>query len=335
MSKKIMLTILALCVTIGFTGCKNGNLNFESDKASKSNTLISGEQLNIASGDENPEEDNTSKTNEVYKYNESGKIIIAMYHKFQDTETDAYTRSFENFEKDLEYLYEHNYRTISLNDYLTGNIKVPVGCTPIVLTFDDATKGQFNLIKDEEGNLVVNPKSAVGIMEAFYEKHPDFGLNGTFYINGSAFFPGEGTNKERLLYLIDKGFEIGNHTNTHVYLNKASQEQIIKEIGIVNNLVYDLTGYKINSLALPFGITSNDFADSIAKGTYEGIEYENKIVLLVGANPALPANSEKVNLLRLPRVRATGGGKEVECDLTYWLRVMENNPSMKYERIEE
>ena len=76
-------------------------------------------------------------------------------------------------------------------------------------------------------------------MEKFYEEHPDFGLNGTFYINGTSFVEGEGTNKERLEYLISKGFEIGNHTNTHVYFNKATAEQIQKEIGIVNNLVYE------------------------------------------------------------------------------------------------
>ena len=74
---------------------------------------------------------------------------------------------------------------------------------PIVFTFDDGTKGQFNLIKSGD-ELIANPKSAVGIMEEFYIKHPDFGLNGTFYINGSPFFTGEGTDEERLKYLINK-----------------------------------------------------------------------------------------------------------------------------------
>lgn len=181
--------------------------------------------------------------------------------------------------------------------------------------------------------MVSNPKSAVGIMEEFYSKHPDFGLNGTFYINGGSFFTGEGTNEERLKYLINKGFEIGNHTNTHVYLNKASSETIQKEIGTVSNLVEDLVGYRINSLALPFGISSKEYKEYIAKGSYDGREYENKIILLVGANPAPSPNSEKLNLLSLPRVRATGGNKLVECDLYYWLDVMEKNPNMKYVRL--
>lgn len=331
MGKKIMLTVLAICVTIILAGCKNGKPNIETN-GSFDILRESGENSEISSilersGDiENPQE-------EVYKYNESGKIIIVMYHKFADVETDEYSRSFENFRKDLEYLYEHGYRTVSLNDYLENKMKVSVGCTPIILTFDDGTKGQFNLIENENGELVANPNSAVGIMEEFYKEHPDFGLNGTFYINGSSFFSGSGTEKERLEYLINKGFEIGNHTNTHVYLNKASAETIQKEIGLVSNKVNELVGYKINSLALPYGISSKDYKEYIAKGTYDEQEYENKIILLVGSNPALSPTSEKLNLLSLPRVRATGGNKRVDCDLYYWLDVMEKNPKMKYVRL--
>lgn len=331
MGKKIMLTVLVICVTIILAGCKNGKPNIETN-GSFDILRESGENSEISSILERSGDIENSQE-EVYKYNESGKIIIVMYHKFADIETDEYSRSFENFRKDLEYLYEHGYRTVSLNDYLENKMKVPVGCTPIILTFDDGTKGQFNLVENENGELIANPNSAVGIMEEFYKKHPDFGLNGTFYINGSSFFSGGGTEKERLEYLINKGFEIGNHTNTHVYLNKASAETIQKEIGTVSNKVNELIGYKINSLALPYGISSKDYKEYIAKGTYDEQEYENKIILLVGSNPAPSPTSEKLNLLSLPRVRATGGNKRVDCDLYYWLDVMEKNPKMKYVRL--
>lgn len=262
--------------------------------------------------------------------------MIVMYHKFAEEEKDEWTRSYDNFYRDLKYLYEHGYRTISLSDYIKNEIKVPVGCTPIILTFDDGTKGQFNLIEDDFGNLVANPKSAVGVMEKFYEEYPEFGLNGTFYINKTGFFGSVGTRKEKLEYLIQKGFEIGNHTSTHVNFSKVtSSEEIIKEVGALSKEVYELTGYKINSLALPFGSMSKTYEENIIKGVYEGSEYENNALLLVGANPALSPNHEDLKLSRLPRVRARGGNKEVECDLYWWLEKMENNPSLKYERISE
>ena len=346
MKKTVMLTILAIYAILICVGCKSGKLFMDGDDFKDNAQTVNDEEndfsksgeYEVSSGDDSSSGDDEVKNNnevtENFVYNESGKIIIAMFHRFADKDLDEWTRSYDNFYRDLKYLYEHNYRTISLNDYINNNIKVPVGCTPIVFTFDDGSKGQFNLIKDESGELVANPKSAVGIMEKFYEEHPDFGLNGTFFINSSSFFTGEGTNEERLKYLIDRGFEIGNHTSTHINFSKATPETIQKEVGIVANMVRKLAdGYEISALALPYGISSKEYKSYIAKGEYDGQEYENKVILLVGANPALPTSNEKVNLLALPRVRATGGGKSIECDLYYWLDVMEKNPKMKYERI--
>ena len=57
---------------------------------------------------------------------------------------------------------------------------IPAGCTPMIFTFDDGTKGQFSLV-EKDGKLVAEEKSAVGIMEKFNKEHPDFGMKGTFY----------------------------------------------------------------------------------------------------------------------------------------------------------
>lgn len=127
MNRKIMLTIIAVCVTIIFTGCKNGNLKVDTDASIDNKSSNSGELIDLSSDSgEFSGENSELLKEEVYKYNESGKIIIVMYHKFADVETDEYSRSFENFRKDLEYLYELGYRSVSLTDYLENNIKVPV-----------------------------------------------------------------------------------------------------------------------------------------------------------------------------------------------------------------
>ncbi len=184
------------------------------------------------------------------------------------------------------------------------------------------------------GDLIANPNSAVGVMEKFNSEYPDFELNGTFFINSTSFFAGEGTQSERLNYLIDKGFEIGNHTSTHVNFSKASIDTIQKEIGVVSNLVSELTnGYDVSALALPYGISSKEYKSYIAEGEYNGVNYKNRIILLVGSTPVYSADNEKTNLLSLPRVRARGGNKAVEYDLYYWLEIMEKNPEKKYERI--
>jgi hypothetical protein len=58
---------------------------------------------------------------------------------------------------------------------------LPVGTTPIVLTFDDSSPGQFRYIQ-QNGVLAIDPKSAIGILEAFTREHPDFGRAATFFV---------------------------------------------------------------------------------------------------------------------------------------------------------
>ena len=147
-----MLTVLAIYVIIICVGARSGKL-FISSGIDKSETLkSSGEQEivsgeSISSGDGKFQIGNNIDEYEDMEFNESGRIIIAMYHKFSQNEgTDEWNRSFENFYGDLKYLYDHHYRTVSLNDYLNNTMKVPVGCTPIILTFDDIPYGNASAV---------------------------------------------------------------------------------------------------------------------------------------------------------------------------------------------
>lgn len=258
--------------------------------------------------------------------NELGKIMIVMFHNFVETftstkyDTGEYTITFKAFEELLYKLYDKGYRLINLKDYIENNISVPAGCTPIVFTFDDGTPGQFNLI-EENGELKASEYSAVGVMEKFYSKHPDFGLGGTFYVNlGSPTFNGKGTLAERLQYLIDKGFEIGNHTLNHIPLNNIkSSDKLMAEIGGNQKRMYELVpGYKMFSFSLPNGAISKELAKYLEQGEYEGVEYKNLAVVEVGWDPALSPVSDKIDLLSLHRVRSPGMVPE-KFDLNWWL----------------
>lgn len=266
------------------------------------------------------------------KPNECGQIMVVMFHNFVETYQKGdkeYTTTFSDFEKLLQDLYDKKYRLISLTDMLNNNIDVPAGYIPIVFTFDDGTVGEFNLI-EKEGKLVANPRSAVGIMEAFNKAHPDFGLSGTFYVNLGikTTFKGAGTMSERLKYLIDRGFEIGNHTKTHVSLpNVKTSQKMLEEVGGNQKLMNEyVPGYTFNSFSLPFGSASKDLKEYVIKGNYEGTEYKHSAIMLVGANPAPSPVSNKFEPLAIPRVRATGITK-VECDLAWWLEALSKGNS--------
>ncbi|WP_313559492.1 polysaccharide deacetylase family protein, partial [Ruminiclostridium cellobioparum] len=285
-----VLLVLTFMVTV-FTGCSNNNLYTNKTTVENSASTQTqapeqaGQSEQTQSSDSSPaaETENSqaapatdTKGIDVIDYtkvkpNESGQIMVVMFHNFVESYPNGnneYTTTFDEFEKLLPELYEKKYRLISLTDMLNNNINVPAGCIPIVFTFDDGTSGQFNMI-EKDGKLAVNPRSAVGIMEEFYKKHPDFGLQGTFYVNlGVKTFQGSGNMTDRMNYLIEKGFEIGNHTKTHVSLPQVKTVQkMLEEVGGNQVLMNEIVpGYAFNSFSLPFGNASKDLKEYVIKG---------------------------------------------------------------------
>jgi len=268
---------------------------------------------------------------EAFKPNESGDIPVIMFHRFieaYEPDTDKeFTTTFEEFEALLQTLYDEGYRLISMKDFIDCNISVPAGTKPMVFTFDDGTPGQFNLI-EENGELKVNPKSAVGVMMKFNEKHPDFGLKGIFYINmdiGDNTFKGAGTLRQRFEQLQALGFELGSHTWGHVkFPELKSVAQIEESLGKNQEKAEEiLPGLKFYSLALPHGLRPSDKSlwPAIVKGSYNGTEYHHQTVMAVGANPSKPSISKEYNGEYVARIRAQGR-VPVECDLTWWLPKM-------------
>lgn len=239
------------------------------------------------------------------KANENGQIMLLMYHGIGNQE-EEWVRTPENFRRDLENLYQKGYRLITLKDYIDNNIKVEAGYTPVVITFDDGLQNQFNII-EENGEKKLDPDCAVGIMEEFKKKHPDFGQGGSFFVYYSNPFRQKELIKEKYDFLIKNGYEIGNHTYTHENLGEESVDGVQKALAL--NVKYTqeyLPGYDVFALALPYGIAPKDEKFQYAiSGEFEGIKYNNRAILRVGSNPAPAPNHIKYDTTRLPRIRAS------------------------------
>lgn len=274
---------------------------------------------------------NDTVKNDVSICNENGKIMVLMYHKFAKTATDGWTRSFDDFKNDLQRLYDKGYYPINMGDYIEGKIDVPYGKTPVILTFDDGVASQlsFEWVEDE---FSVKADTAVKIYQDFVKKHPDFPMKGTFYIMSTNFFGSKGTLKQRLEYLVNEGFEIGNQTQNHYALQKAdSAEKVIEEVGGLAKFVDDLIpGYVISSFSIPGGSMTKKYAGEVYSGEYKGFKYENKgIVLLYGSKPALSPINKSIDLKSIPRVRVAGKDK-VDKDFDYWLEYFDEHPEERY-----
>lgn len=126
----------------------------------------------------------------------------------------------ERFRSDLEALYEAGFHLALPSDISTGFTRVPSDRTPVILTFDDGWESQFHLVESRDG-LETGAGCAVDILEAFCDAHPDFGRGAAFYISWDKIpFGQDDLIEEKLNFLLDNGYEIGNHSLRHASFSR-------------------------------------------------------------------------------------------------------------------
>jgi peptidoglycan/xylan/chitin deacetylase (PgdA/CDA1 family) len=259
--------------------------------------------------------------------NELGRIMILEYHKI-DYPEERWTRTPENFRKDLEALYARGYRLQSLSALLEGRVTVPAGTTPVVLTFDDSSPGQFRYV-ESNGTLEIDPKSGIGVLEAFIKERPDFGRAATFFVLPGANPPNRLFNQpehvtRKLRWLVDSGYEIGNHTLWHANLGKYDEAVVRGQLADAQLWVQKhLPDYKLRSLALPHGVYPKQ-VDWAVTGTAKGTTYRHEGILMVAGGAAASPFAAKFDPTHVPRIQA------LDRDLKEWLAHFDKNPNDRF-----
>ena len=291
---------------------------------------FAGAGCGSTAGDETQVESVDKLLEKGIRPNEMGMVMILEYHQVLEKESD-YTRSIENFKKDLETLYDKGYRLVRFHDLVTGKASVPAGTTPVVFSFDDSTESQFRYIKEGE-KTILDTECALGIMEAFYKKHSDFGYKALFnYL--PQLFDQPKYKKKKVDYLEENGFELGNHTINHPSLGRLSDEEVQEEIALpVKNMKEISPEVKVDVLCLPHGSVPKN-QELMYEGSYDGIKYKNNWSLLVGSNPMYPVYHYKNPGKLLPRIQAMDYDPEDGSGASgsgYWLRFFDRNPELRY-----
>ena len=259
--------------------------------------------------------------------NELGRLMILEYHKI-DYPENRWTRTPENFRRDLETLYGRGYRLIGLNDLLDGRVAVPRGTTPVVLTFDDSSPGQFRYMP-RNGSVEIDPKSGVGVLEAFIAERPDFGRVATFYVLPGASRPNRLFDQpeyeaRKLQYLVSRGYEIGNHTLWHANLGKYDESTVRGQIaGAQEWIQRHVPDYRIRTLALPHGVYPKNVSWAL-RGEAKGVAYRHDAILMVAGGAAPSPFARTFDPTHLPRIQA------VDQDLGYWLGYFDKNPGERF-----
>ena len=272
--------------------------------------------------------------------NELGKVPIMMYHgikNIKDSDTDyvggnvdkdGYTRTVESFRKDLEMYYQNGYRMIKLSDYINGKIDVEYGYSPIIITFDD---GNDNNIKvtglDDNGNIIIDKNSAVGVLEEYKKRYPDYNVTAIFFVNNGLFNQPK-YNEKILHWLVDNGYEVGNHTKGHDNFSKIDVNKTQETVGYMYDKLENILGNKYSKiLALPFGSPYNKTHANykyIIDGVYNGKEYHTEAALRVGWEPEVSPFNKDFDKTFLKRCRAyDNNGKDFDIEMVF--RTLEKN----------
>lgn len=328
MTKKIVLLIIIVIMAMGCSNAEPIQVESEKqDKQSVSESVVAQEEIEKIS--ELEILDPKDKIDLALKPNEAGKVMVLMYHNIGQEEQE-WVRTPENFKKDLLTLYEKGYRPISLRDYVSGNITTPEGCTPIVLTFDDGNKNNFEYLD----NKTINKDSAVGILLDFNKEYPDFRLAATFFLNGDEPFGQRGQEADKINFLLENGMDIGNHSRTHANFTKISKDKLQEEIGAQAQYLkkfIDNESYHVDTIALPYGTRPKDdsLMSLLREGSYNGIGYKNIAILNVGWNPGYSPYDTRFDFESIPRIRAS----EMKVDnvgMYNYLEYFDNNPQERF-----
>ncbi len=185
--------------------------------------------------------------NDLYIKSENKKkdgVIVLAYHQIRDVEysddykTRLFITSTEIFEKEMKYLYDNGYTSISFTDYinyLKDKTKNPIPKKSVIISFDDGYITQYT--------------NAFPILKKY-------NLKATFFIYMGCIdiFPAC-MNSENLKELISNKMFLANHTLNHIYLPNYKDRTIIKEIENNQNILQEKFGFQNieKVLAYPYG----------------------------------------------------------------------------------
>jgi len=168
---------------------------------------------------------------------------MVMYHRFipSGARSEKYKVSLTDLDRHLQGFYDAGYSLVALEDWLKGDIDLPEGRRPLIITIDDLFYAD-QIFLDDEGQAA--PYSGIGRIWQFYQEHPDFNFHlalfynmgdkgyANRYFNGS-FYIESGWQEERakaIAWCIENGALPYNHFYNHPNLSLLTPDQILWQL---------------------------------------------------------------------------------------------------------
>jgi len=274
--------------------------------------------------------------------NELGWVPVIEYHVIttdESKEADPFVRTAEHVREDLQWLYDHGFYVITTREFIENRISAPAGKRPVILSFDDGGSSQFRWTGQGDNERTIDPDSGMGVLEGFFQGHPDFRRGGQFAVLPFNCFADDTPLNtiddcpDKLRWMADHGYEIVNHTAGHQDLLDITDEEFAFQVGDPVIWLGDIIQGDANlmdALVMPYGnYPSRDLHPEQREMmrnsfTYEGQEIQLQAAFMVGANPTESPSSSKYDPLFIARIQAS------ETSLGDWFGRIEDGDILVY-----
>ena len=188
------------------------------------------------------------------------KIPVLLYHSINQNMINDETTSL-HFEKQISYLKNNNYKTVSINQ-IKPNIK-----KQIILTFDDGYKDIISIV------LPILKKYNFKAICFIVSNH--IGKYNLWDVNNNNYKKKELLNKTDIFEWLKNGMMIGSHTHNHLDLTKLDKDSLEDEVSTSKKILEDTFSTNIADFCYPFGkVNSNSY--TIVKNYYHNAYTTNR-----------------------------------------------------------
>ncbi len=174
------------------------------------------------------------------------KIPILNYHSIEsanhspakDKGEYIYTLKDSVFEKQIETLYDNNYKSILLDDYIKlREFKTnPEMTKQMIITFDDGNSSDYYIA---------------------FPVLTKYNFRATFFITIKKIGLSDGLTFKQIREMSDSGMSIQSHTMTHLLLSELSNDKIFWELQESKKILEQELGKSVDYLSLPGGRYNN------------------------------------------------------------------------------
>jgi len=186
-------------------------------------------------------------------------VPVLMYHDIRPQVSNGFDVSTEDFKKQLDWLANNGYKTLSLDAYIDCVLnKKSFPEKSVLITFDDGYSGIYEYAAPELRKRNMHAVFFV-IRDLLGTELPPDQHNAKYdYV----------TRQQVKTLSQDPLFSIGSHTNTHPMPHQFNLLQLYKEYSESKKYIEELTGKPCQALAFPVGYYDRDLLKLVKNADY-------------------------------------------------------------------